>query len=103
MIQRALTLRPLLDILLLEYKHEWQQQNVTKNGILKKGKVPPRILDDDSKLTDRDWVILQKFNDLLSDFETVVRTLEGDGQTRTRRDGFKGAYGNIWDVILGFD
>jgi hypothetical protein len=33
----------------------------------------------------------------------VVKTLEGDGQVRKRKHRFVGSYGNIWDVILGFE
>jgi hypothetical protein len=33
----------------------------------------------------------------------VVKTLEGDGQFRIRHHGRSESYGNIWDVILGFE
>jgi hypothetical protein len=36
-------------------------------------------------------------------FETMVKTLEGDGQIRIRRHSRSDSYGNIWDVILGFE
>jgi hypothetical protein len=33
----------------------------------------------------------------------VVRTLEGDGQLRVRRHGRSESYGNVWEVIFGFE
>lgn len=29
--------------------------------------------------------------------------LEGDGQIRKRKRGWMGSYGNVWDVIQGFE
>ncbi|KAJ3568927.1 hypothetical protein NPX13_g6255 [Xylaria arbuscula] len=39
---------------------------------------------------------------ILTVFETVVKTLEGDGKARIR-PGWSGSYGNVWDVVLGFE
>ena len=33
----------------------------------------------------------------------MVKTLERDGHFRQRKQGWFGAYGNIWDVILGYN
>ncbi|KAF6513170.1 hypothetical protein HZS61_007428 [Fusarium oxysporum f. sp. conglutinans] len=40
---------------------------------------------------------------ILTVFETVVKTLEGDGHMRRRKQGWTGSYGNIWDVVLGYE
>lgn len=36
-------------------------------------------------------------------YESVVRVLEGDGQIRRRRYGYEGLFGNVWEVILGYE
>jgi hypothetical protein len=55
----------------------------------------------ENQLDDRDWDVLQHLEAILTVFETVVRTLEGEGQLR--RHGRSESYGNVWDVILGFE
>lgn len=40
---------------------------------------------------------------ILTVFETVVETFEGDGHIRRRKQGWTGSYGNIWDVVLGYE
>jgi hypothetical protein len=74
------------------------------------GRVPPsrmtklpRYLQNANQLLDRDWEVLQHFELILTIFETVVKTLEGDGQIRTRRNGWQGLYGNVWDVVLAYE
>jgi hypothetical protein len=46
---------------------------------------------------------LERLEDILSDFEAIVKSLKGDGQIRTRRGGWQGSYGNVWNVILAFE
>jgi hypothetical protein len=33
----------------------------------------------------------------------VVKTLEGDSKIRLRRHGGSESYGNVWDVVPGFE
>jgi hypothetical protein len=33
----------------------------------------------------------------------LVKTLKGDGQIQIRRHSRSNSYGNIWDIILGFE
>jgi hypothetical protein len=33
----------------------------------------------------------------------VVKTLKSDSQLRTRRHDWPKSYGNVWDVLLGFE
>jgi hypothetical protein len=40
---------------------------------------------------------------ILTVFETIVKTLEDDGQLRIRHHGWPESYGNVWDVLLGFE
>lgn len=103
MIRRAIKIRRYLDLAIIQYKAEWESENLTKTGNPKKGKKVPRVFLEEGRLTDHDWLALDRLADILSVYETVVRTLEGDGQIRGRRHGFEGSYGNIWDVILGFE
>lgn len=63
----------------------------------------PRLLRDENQLSDGDWEVLTYLEVILSIYETVLKTLEGDGQMRLRKRGFTGSYGNVWDVILGFE
>ncbi|GKU09813.1 unnamed protein product, partial [Fusarium langsethiae] len=63
----------------------------------------PRILRDENQLTDKDWEVLYHLEAILTVFETVVKTLEGDGHIRRRKQGWTGSYGNIWDVVLGYE
>jgi hypothetical protein len=30
-------------------------------------------------------------------------TLEGDSRMRTRRHGWRGSYGNVWNIVLAFE
>ncbi|KAG7413158.1 hypothetical protein Forpi1262_v003836 [Fusarium oxysporum f. sp. raphani] len=49
------------------------------------------------------WEVLYHLEAILTVFETVVKTLEGDGHIRRRKQGWTGSYGNIWDVVLGYE
>ncbi|KAI8412282.1 hypothetical protein FOFC_08912 [Fusarium oxysporum] len=100
----ALKIRPYLILLVVKYKQEWEDENRSKRtGQVRKSAKLPRICEEENKLTDSDWEALQYLEEILTHYENVVRTLEGDGQVRKRRRGFLGSYGNIWDVILGFE
>jgi hypothetical protein len=62
-----------------------------------------RYLRADNQFNDRDWDVLPHLESILSTFETVVRTLKDDGQFRQRGNGRLESYGNVWNVILGFE
>jgi hypothetical protein len=47
--------------------------------------------------------MLQHLEFILTVFETVVKTLEDGGQLRIRRYSWPESYGNVWDVLLGFE
>ncbi|OBS16090.1 hypothetical protein FPOA_27760 [Fusarium poae] len=103
MIRRALKIRPYLILLVVKYKQEWEDENrLKRTGQVRKSAKLPHICKEENKLTDSDWEALQCLEEILTHYENIVRTLEGDGQVRKRRRGFLGSYGNIWDVILGF-
>jgi len=104
MIRRALKLRRHIELTILKFKQEWEDENRAKRTKqVRKGVKVPQIIKDESQLTENDWDVLQRIEEILTEFETVVKTLEGDGQVRKRKHGFVGSYGNIWDVILGFE
>jgi hypothetical protein len=60
-------------------------------------------LRTENQLCDRDWDVLQHLESILTVFETVVKTLEGDGQVRLHHCYWLGSYGNMWDVLFGFE
>ncbi|RKK17382.1 hypothetical protein BFJ66_g17913 [Fusarium oxysporum f. sp. cepae] len=106
MIRRALRLKPSIELLLIKYKAQWEDENRSKKtGQVTQAKLAkkPRILRDENQLTDKDWEVLYHFEAILTVFETVVKTLEGDGHMRRRKQGWTGSYGNIWDVVLGYE
>ena len=104
MIRRALKLRTYFQMLVTKYRSQWEEENTSKRtGQLKKSAVCPRILRDENQLTANDWFVLQHFATLLGYYKDAVKTLEGDGLIRKRTAGYTGSYGNIWDVINGFE
>jgi hypothetical protein len=104
MIRRALKLRLYFQMLVTKYRSQWEEENTSKRtGQLKKSAVCPRILRSENQLTANDWSVLQHFATILGYYEDAVKTLEGDGLIRKRRAGYTGSYGNIWDVINGFE
>ncbi|KAG7418723.1 hypothetical protein Forpi1262_v016416 [Fusarium oxysporum f. sp. raphani] len=100
MIRRALLLKDFLEDLWYEQKSEWE-------GLVLRGKKSssemPLCLRDENKLEEKDWAIISLFNEVLQHFEHVLITLEGDGQQRKRKEGYIGAYGCLWDTLLGYE
>ncbi|OWT42252.1 restless-like transposase [Pochonia chlamydosporia 170] len=104
MIRRALRLRRYFELLVAKFRIQWEEENTSKRtGQLKKSAVRPRILRDENQLTANDWSVLQHFATILGYYEDAVKTLEGDGLIRKRKRGYTGSYGNVWDVINGFE
>lgn len=100
MIRRALRLRPFLEELWKKQRYEWDWD--FKKSKRKEGDIP-LYLQDESELTDKDWVVINLFAEVLQDFEDALLVLEGDGQFRPRKGGRMEAYGTIWDVLFGFE
>ncbi|KAG7001716.1 hypothetical protein FocnCong_v011310 [Fusarium oxysporum f. sp. conglutinans] len=84
MIRRALRLKTSIELLLIKYKAQWEDENR-------------------SKKTGQTGRFFTNLEAILTVFETVVKTLEGDGHMRRRKQGWTGSYGNIWDVVLGYE
>jgi hypothetical protein len=106
MIRRALQLKKPIKTLLIMIEKKWDQQHRSKrNGIISKRNLDklPRYLRTKNQLCDRDWDILQHLESILTIFETIIKTLEGNSQIRLRHHHRLGSYGNIWDVLLGFE
>ena len=104
MIRRALKLRPYLETLVLKHKQEWKKENTSKRtGRLRASAVMPAICRDENKLEDKDWAVLGPFATILQSFEDAVKALEGDGIQRERKGGHFESYGNVWDVIVGYE
>ena len=76
---------------------------VKENGQIRKSAKEPRIWMEVNQLTSNDWVVLEHLAKLLGFYEDAVRTLEGDGQLRKRKRGLVGSYGNVWEVMQGFE
>jgi hypothetical protein len=105
MIRRVIQLKTYIKTLLIVVREDWNKKNRSQSCIIAKHKLDklPRYLRAENQLDDRDWDVLQHLESILTVFETVVKTLEGDGQLRTRRHGLVESYGNVWDFILGFE
>ncbi|KFA77852.1 hypothetical protein S40288_09764, partial [Stachybotrys chartarum IBT 40288] len=104
MIRRALRLRPYLETLVLKHKQEWEKVNLLKRSKrLKASAIMPAICRDENKLNDKDWAVLGAFANILQSFEDAVKALEGDGIQRKRKQGYFESYGNVWDVIVGYE
>jgi hypothetical protein len=103
MIRRALQLRDHIELLIARYRVEFEQQHKTKRGTTKKSAKLPYICEPEHQLSDKDWEVLEIFSQLLGYYECTIKMLEGDGQIRKRKRGWMGSYGNIWDVIQGFE
>ncbi|KAJ6437048.1 cerato-platanin [Purpureocillium lavendulum] len=104
MIRRALKLRPYLETLVLKHKQDWERENMSKRARRPRASaVMPAICRDENKLIDKDWAVLEAFGNILQSFEDAVKALEGDGIQRRRKKGHFESYGNIWDVIVGYE
>ncbi|KAJ3453414.1 hypothetical protein MRS44_017661 [Fusarium solani] len=104
MIRRAIILRPFIEQLVLKHRQQWEQDNRSKRtGNLRKSAREPRICLEENQLTVNDWAVLEHLAKLLGFYEDAVKTLEGDGQQRKRKGGWVGSYGNVWEVIQGFE
>jgi hypothetical protein len=87
----------------MKYLAKWKIEATTKKGNLKKGRKMPRIFKFEGRLSDDDWIALERIAEIFAFFKNVVRVLEGDGQRQRRKHGFEGSYGNSWEVPLGFE
>jgi hypothetical protein len=105
MVRRAIQLKTYIKTLLIMVQKDWNKQNRSRSGIISKHKLNklPRYLRAENQLNDRDWDVLQHLKSILTVFETVVKTLKGDGQPRIRRHKRIKSYGNMWNIILGFE
>jgi hypothetical protein len=104
MIRRAITLRPYIEQLILKHRQQWEQDNRSRRtGRARNSAKEPRICLEENQLTARDWDVLEYLAKLLGFYEDAVKTLEGDGQQRQRKRGWVGSYGNVWEVIQGFE
>ncbi|KAL6405385.1 restless-like transposase [Ilyonectria robusta] len=103
MIRRALQLRDYIELLIARYRVEFEQQHKTKRRTTKQSAKLPYICEPEHQLSDRGWDVLGIFAQLLGYFECTIKMLEGDGQIRKRKRGWMESYGNIWDVVQGFE
>ena len=100
MIRRCLELRPFLEDLWANQRAEWDSL-IRKR--FKRNKDMPLYLWDESEITEKDWIVVQLYNDVLTEIEDVLLVLEGDGISRDRKNGYSEAYGNIWDVVFAYE
>lgn len=104
MIRRALRLRSYLETLVLKHKQAWEKDNTLKRSKrLRTSAVMPSICREENKLDDKDWAVLEAFGNILQSFEDAVKALEGDGIQRRRKQGHFESYGNVWDVVVGYE
>src|SRR5260370_36528144 len=77
MIRRALRLKTSIELLLIKYKAQWEDENRSKKtGQVTQAKLAkkPRILREENQLADKDWEVLYHLETILTVFETVVNT-----------------------------
>ncbi|RYP56930.1 hypothetical protein DL770_010799 [Monosporascus sp. CRB-9-2] len=79
MIRRAQVLRPFLNRLIIQYRHEWEMENTGRRGEIRRGAKRPFLIQQENQLTHHDWHVLDVTADILS------------------------SYRNIWDVIPTFE
>ncbi|RYO79483.1 hypothetical protein DL762_008141 [Monosporascus cannonballus] len=103
MIHRAQVLRPFLNRLIIQYRHEWEMENTGRRGDIRRGAKRPFVIQQENQLTDHDWHVLDVTAEILRYYEDCIKILEGDGIQRKRKKGWIGSYGNIWDVIPTFE
>ncbi|KJZ68664.1 hypothetical protein HIM_11949 [Hirsutella minnesotensis 3608] len=104
MIRRALKLRPYIEQLIFKHQQQWEQDNRSKiTGRLRGSARMPQICLEENQLSAKDWEVLEHLAKLLGFYEDAVKTLEGDGQARKRKHGWTGSYGNVWEIIQGFE
>ncbi|KAM0742766.1 hypothetical protein ACQRIT_002943 [Beauveria bassiana] len=103
MIRRAIKLRPYLAMLRVKRRLEWEQKEKPKRLTGRNSANMPRICRPELDVTSHDWDALEHIVIILGHYENAVKTLEGDGIARKRKHGYTGSYGNIWDVIHGFE
>ena len=49
------------------------------------------------------WAVLEASGSILQSFEDALKALEGDGIQRRRKQGHFESYGNVWDVVVGYE
>ncbi|KGQ02732.1 hypothetical protein BBAD15_g12049 [Beauveria bassiana D1-5] len=104
MIRRARRLRPYLEALVLKHKQAWERDSTLKRSKrLRINALMPSVCREENKLDDKDWAVLEAFGNILQSFEDAVKALEGDGIQRRRRQGHFESYGNVWDVVVGYE
>jgi hypothetical protein len=74
---------------MVKYRAKWKIEAMTKKGNFKKGRKVPRIFKPEGRLSDDDWIALERIADILASFESVVQVLEEDGQRRCRKHGLR--------------
>ena len=86
MIERALILRPFYNSFVQRALSEWNKHNLTKTGNIRKGSKKLFFLQEENRMTDDNWHMLQALHDILLDFQLVVKALEGDGQGKHQKE-----------------
>ncbi|RYP78997.1 hypothetical protein DL769_003087 [Monosporascus sp. CRB-8-3] len=87
MMKRGFTLRPYIEMLIPNVRHDWDATHRTKQGRTKQEVKEPVILQAESQLTDHDWEVLKLRAEILKFYEDALKILEGDGLRRVRQRG----------------
>jgi hypothetical protein len=82
MMRRALIVRPALEELVARQQLEWQRDQRNRK---KTTADLPYYLREESKLLDKDWIVIELFTQVLDSFEEALLILEGDGAARVRK------------------
>ena len=103
MIKRALKLQRFYEHHRLEALQRWKDEYLTARGVPRRGAKRPAWLEEDARITDEDWAVLQHFHDVLHPFHVALMELEGDGKLRDRQDGVSRRFGLMPDLLLAFE
>jgi hypothetical protein len=100
MMRRGLRLRPFLEDLIEKTTIEFNRER--RNGVRRREELP-LCLQKESLLSEKDWVVIELMEKVLTDFEEALRMLEGDARRRMRKGGRVETYGNMWDVASTYE
>ncbi|GKU09930.1 unnamed protein product [Fusarium langsethiae] len=108
MMQRALRLKPFYDTFIFEARAHFDSENRTRCGNLRKGVREPYFLQEGNRLEESDWEAIQALHDILLNFELVIKSLQGDSQSREKQrslgeEAIDQIHGASWEILDAYE
>ncbi|OBS15736.1 hypothetical protein FPOA_28127 [Fusarium poae] len=108
MMQRALRLKPFYDTFIFEARAHFNSENRTRCGNLRKGVREPYFLQEGNRLEESDWEAIQALHDILLNFELVIKSLQGDSQSREKQrslgeEAIDQIHGASWEILDAYE